>query len=175
MARISLPFQQEYPSWYSGQPGALTNECFQANCKMLFDATRCRRCRAFAVADVELSSANIQSFFSYGRQFSTKASAMHNKYQKQSATTSQLVLCRVVLGRMYDEADVSLDRLKSSLTFHSEVNGKSLYTCRGANLAYPEYLITYQHSKKKVELQSAGDAAEDTGRSVSKMCIICMD
>jgi len=133
--------------------------------------------RAFAVADEKLSSANIQSFSSYGRQFSTKASAIHDKCQKQSATTSQLVLCRVVLGRMHDEADKSLDRLQSSssLTCHSEVDGKALYSCRGANLAYPEYLITYQHPKKKVEVQCVGDAAEDTGRSVSKMCIICME
>ncbi|KAL9185619.1 hypothetical protein ACHAXT_003396 [Thalassiosira profunda] len=133
--------------------------------------------RAFAVADEELNTSNIQSFSSGGRQFSTKASVIHNKHQKQSATKSQLILCRVALGRMHDGADTSQDWLKSSssLICHSEKIGKDVFACRGANLAYPEYLITYRHPKKKVEAQSVGDADEDTGRSASKMCIICME
>ena len=101
--------------------------------------------RAFLVSD-ELTSSNLHSFQSSGKRFSTKASLIHARFNRRSTESkSQLLLCRVVVGRVLDNAGTPPHGKSSfsSTTSHSEVTGKDVFACRGTCLAYPGTMCLY--------------------------------
>jgi len=132
--------------------------------------------RAF-ISD-ELDNANLHNFQSSGKEFSTKASVIHRKFNMRSPKEkSQMILCRVVVGRVLDEAGKAL---RSATSFsgtnnHSAIIGHDLYACRGTCLAYPEYIITYKDNSAPAPSARHLDPAQPSGRSESKMCCICME
>lgn len=138
---------------------------------------------AFLDSPEELNHANVQNFQSIGKQFSTKASVVHYKFNKRPGKgKSQMLLCRIVAGRVHDHpGKMPLSLRPSSMpTCHSEVIGKDLFACRGTCLAYPEYAISYKDtspiSTAPIPPNSAGGGAQPPiARSASKMCVICME
>jgi len=136
--------------------------------------------RAFLFSPDELNNANLQNFQSCGKQFSTKSSVVHYKFNKRPAKGKlQMLLCRIVVGRVTDDpGKASRDAQQSipTLTSHSEVIGNDLFACRGTCLAYPEYVITYEdRSPPAAPSTPRIGAAQQSRRSESKMCIICME
>lgn len=134
--------------------------------------------RAFLISPDELNSTNLHNFQSSGKQFSTKASIIHNKFNKRSINAKrQILLCRIVVGRVLDEAEKVPNnaRSTSSLISHSEVTGTEIFACRGTCLAYPEYIITYTDTSAPGLNTQSLDSPQQTGRSSSKMCVICME
>jgi len=134
--------------------------------------------RAF-ISD-ELNNANsLHNFSSSGKQFSTKASIIHRKFnQRPSKAKSQIILCRIVVGRVFDEASKTLHSATyfSTTDHHSEIIGDDLYACRGTSLAYPEYIITYKDKSAPAQSPTHPSPTQrSAGRSDSKMCCICME
>ena len=135
--------------------------------------------RAF-VSD-ELDNASLHNFQSSGKQFSTNALTIHWKFNKRSPKAkSQMILCRVVVGRVLDEDGKALRSATSfsGMNNHSETIGHSglgLFACRGTCLAYPEYIITYKDNSAPAPNPQNLDPVQPTGRSESKMCCICME
>mmetsp|Transcript_27119 Transcript_27119/g.49488 ORF Transcript_27119/g.49488 Transcript_27119/m.49488 type:complete len:150 (+) Transcript_27119:212-661(+) len=89
-------------------------------------------------------------------------------------------LCRVVVGRVLDEAGKTRTNTPAwHATSHSEMIGKDFFACRGTCLVYPEYVITYRdHSSPAAAAAPATPTnapSPRNGRSASKMCIICLE
>lgn len=133
--------------------------------------------RAF-ISD-ELDNDNLHSFQSSGKQFSTKALIIHQKFNKTSSKAkSQIILCRIVVGRVLDKAEKALRSTPSfsGMNHHSELIGHDLYACRLTGLAYPEYIITYKDSSVPASSpKHSSPTQQSTGRSGSKLCCICVE
>jgi len=127
-----------------------------------------------------VSHDELNNFHSSGKQFSTKASIIHYKFNKRPGKgKSQLLLCRIAVGRVLDNpgkmSDGSAPRPNPTLTCHSEVIEKDLFVCRGICLAYPEYIITYEDNSVPMTPNTINHVSPARSRSASKMCIICME
>ena len=125
--------------------------------------------RAFLAASEELNATNLHSFQSSGKEFCTNASTIHYKFNKRSGVAkSQMILCRIAAGRVRHRGKKTL---VVESKHHSDFMVGDIYKCRG-NYAYPEYIITYRDNSAHAP---SSDEQENTGRSASKMCIICME
>lgn len=137
--------------------------------------------RAFLVSPQELNNTNLHNFQSAGKQFSTKASIIHYKFNRRrdrmATKPSQMLLCRIVVGRVLDKAGEKQPTTapNSSLTYHSEEMGTDLFACKGPCLVYPEYIITYNDYSAPGPYNQNSLDVEESGRSASKMCIICLE
>ena len=134
--------------------------------------------RAFLVSPDELNATNLHNFQSSGKQFSTSSSIMHNKFNsKVCGAKSQMLVCRVVVGRVFDECgkEPSSRSSGSILKCHSEVIGNGIFSSRGPCLAYPEYIINYRDNSARVPQHLGANAQQTPGRSESKMCVVCME
>ncbi len=136
--------------------------------------------RAFLFIPDELNATNLHNCQSIGKQFSTIASILHYKFNsKIHGAKSQLLVCRVVVGRVFDECGKAPSSRSSGsiLKCHSEVIRNGIFSCRGACLAYPEYIINYRDNSVQVPNTQhlRGDVQQTPGRSESKMCDICME
>ncbi|KAL7533138.1 hypothetical protein ACHAWF_004362 [Thalassiosira exigua] len=132
--------------------------------------------RAFMISPVKLDNSNLQDFNSDGNQFSTKPYTLRSKSRKKSEKAeSQMLLCRIFVGRVFDEAGKSKTWYGSSLKGHSELIRGDLFVCRGTCLAYPEYIINYIDNSSRDHNNESEGTEQQPGRSESKMCILCME
>ena len=120
-----------------------------------------------------LSLTNLQMFNQ--REFSMRSLVMIGKIGK-SNSIQQILLCRVVTGR------VASDSSPSNLVCHTEAISKDLYRCRGPCLAYPYYIITYKNKAPRnfrygltEENTDVPQSSPDIHRSPTKECVICME
>ena len=96
---------------------------------------------------VGTSSHNLQNFQSKGVLFSTKASVIHNSCNAAAARAKlQMVLGRVAVGRVHDKTG-NTKAENTMMKYHSELTEADVFACRGSDLAYPQYIITYTHRK----------------------------
>ena len=107
---------------------------------------------------------------------------MHYKLNKRagrSSSTSQMLLCRVAVGRVKDESGKGANARNTnpiSATCHSEAVGGHVFACRVACMVYPEYIITYDDKTPAAAINNPDNSpTKQGGRSESKMCIICME
>lgn len=128
-----------------------------------------------AVESCGLNNSNLHNFQSSGKQFSTKARIIHYKFNIRSPKTdSQILLCRVVVGRVQRCVERSSNS-GTALKSHTEVIADHLYSSRGTCLAYPEYIITYKDNSVSTRNVYNVNNSQPSGRSASKMCAICFE
>lgn len=142
--------------------------------------------RAFLVNDKKLTADNISAFQSTGKEFSTNAFIIHDRFNCTAANSPsqlQMVLCRTVVGRVHEvrrngfQQNESLPELKC----HSRLISYNLFTCQGSCLIYPEYIITYRDKsdRSNARMSSRMNAQHadnsNSNRSPTKLCIICME
>lgn len=145
--------------------------------------------RVFVVCNEKLSADNLQNFQSSGKEFSTTASIMHDRFNNTLISGSQLqmILCRVVLGRVFEVNSNSSGQTQSmpEEKCHSKLISHDHFACRGTCQIYPEYIITYRDksgsSQRTVPRADVSQPSPSTGSNVSptrsptKLCIICME
>jgi serine/threonine protein kinase len=97
------------------------------------------------------------------------------------ANQYQVILARVALGRIFDgNSTYNVERC-TELKFHSEKIGKDK-KCYHSNQIYPEYLISFQSSRRMVRAATESKTkktpietknVEDT--MLNKYCVVCME
>lgn len=133
---------------------------------------------AFMINPDELTSSNLHSFQTNGKRFSPDAAVIQRRSCRNRSAKSQMLLCRVAVGRVLDEEGKSQQKSANTdypAINHSEATGKSLFTCLGACSAYPEYIITYEDKSPRPQSLPDEPHPERTDRSESKLCILCME
>lgn len=141
--------------------------------------------RAFSVGE-RIERHILHDFQSSGKEFSTSASTIHHKFNVKSTRSDlQMILCRVVVGRVYDvDRNTSCQRqiVVREESCHSRLIAKDLYACRGACMMYPEYIITYRDKSNRTKVDAGSIATSQvlttpssSTRSPTKLCVICME
>ncbi|KAL7459566.1 hypothetical protein ACHAWC_011573 [Mediolabrus comicus] len=132
---------------------------------------------AFMACTEWQNKSDLQNFQSSGQEFSTKALRILGRTASRSSSTNQILLCRVVTGRIASAAASS----SKKLICHTECIGDDVYRCRGTCLAYPQYIITYTNKAPSgfnygVSADATNDATQSTSeRSPTKECVVCME
>lgn len=132
---------------------------------------------AFMACTEWQNKSDLQNFQSSGQEFSTKALRILGRTASRSSSTNQILLCRVVTGRVASAAVSS----SKKLICHTECIGGDVYRCRGTCLAYPQYIITYTNKAPSgfnygVSADATNDANQSNSeRSPTKECVVCME
>eukprot|EP00804_Cyclotella_cryptica_P000384 CCRYP_008693-RA/>CCRYP_008693-RA protein AED:0.03 eAED:0.03 QI:92/1/1/1/0.66/0.75/4/2971/765 len=141
--------------------------------------------RAFLVCE-RIERHTLRDFQTKGKEFSINASLVHHKFNVKSTRSGlQMILCRVILGRVYD-ANRNTSRQRPVVireeSCHSRLVAKDLYASRGTSLIYPEYVITYCDKSNRAKVGAAStttvqvsSTSSNSKRSPTKLCVICME